>query len=250
MREWFHPCATRARPGGAGVAHSPVCSSCFLCWTSQSLGCCLVGAEGPFVEGEAGEGSSTRMPGSGGEGSCFVPVGQIILLPMAAKGENGPPAVIRGHHTDPPAWPGCSLSKATSVVLCLVAQSCLTRCNSMDCSPPGSSVQGDSPGKNTGVGCHAFLQEIFLTQGLNPGLLYCRQIIYGLSHRGAAFHQTILEEGCRKVKVLTSQSCPTLCDSMDCSPAGSSIHGISRARILEWMTFPSRGDLPDPGIKS
>lgn len=60
-------------------------------------------AEGLFVDGEAEEGSSTRMPGSVGEGSCFVPVGWIILLPMAAKGETGPPAVIRGHHTDPPA---------------------------------------------------------------------------------------------------------------------------------------------------
>ena len=38
----------------------------------------------------------------------------------------------------------------------------------MDCSPPGSSVHGDSPGKNTRVGCHALLQGIFLTQGLNP----------------------------------------------------------------------------------
>ena len=41
----------------------------------------------------------------------------------------------------------------------------------MDCSMPGSSVQGDSPGKNTGVGCHALLQEIFPTQGSSPGLL-------------------------------------------------------------------------------
>ena len=136
------------------------------------------------------------------------------------------------------------------VVLCLVAQSRLTRCNSMDCSPPGSSVQRDSPGENTGVGCHALLLGIFLTQGLNPGLLHHRQIIYRLSYQGAAFHQTFLKEGCRKVKVLTSQSCPTLCDSMDCSPAGSSVCGISRARILEWMIFPSLGDLPDPGIKS
>jgi len=42
-------------------------------------------------------------------------------------------------------------------VLCLVTQSCLTLCNSMDCSAPGSSVHGDSPGKNTGVGCHALI---------------------------------------------------------------------------------------------
>ena len=45
--------------------------------------------------------------------------------------------------------------------LCLVAQSCLTLCNPMDCSLPGSSVHGDSPGKNTGIGCHALLQGIF-----------------------------------------------------------------------------------------
>ena len=41
----------------------------------------------------------------------------------------------------------------------------------MDCSPPGSSVHGDSAGKNTGVGCHALLQEIFPIQGSNPHLL-------------------------------------------------------------------------------
>ena len=46
-------------------------------------------------------------------------------------------------------------------------QSSQTLCDSMDCSPPGSSVHGDSPGKNTGVGCHALLQGIFPTQGLN-----------------------------------------------------------------------------------
>ena len=42
----------------------------------------------------------------------------------------------------------------------------------------------DSPGKNTGVGSHSLLQEIFLTQELNLGLLHCRQILYHLSHMG------------------------------------------------------------------
>ena len=51
-------------------------------------------------------------------------------------------------------------------------QSCLTLCDPMDCSPPGSSVHGDSPGKNTGVGCHALLQGIFPTQGSNLDLLH------------------------------------------------------------------------------
>ena len=49
----------------------------------------------------------------------------------------------------------------------LVAKSCLTLCDPMDCSPPGSSVHGIFPGKNTGVDCHFLLQEIFPTQGWN-----------------------------------------------------------------------------------
>ena len=51
-------------------------------------------------------------------------------------------------------------------------------------SPPGSSLHGDSPGKNTGVGCHFLLQGIFPAQGLNGGLLYCRQT-HRLSHSGS-----------------------------------------------------------------
>ena len=43
----------------------------------------------------------------------------------------------------------------------------------------------DSPGKNTGVGCHAHLQGIFPTQGWNLGLLHFRQILYCLSHQGS-----------------------------------------------------------------
>ena len=49
--------------------------------------------------------------------------------------------------------------------------SCPTLCDPMGCSLPGFSVHGDSPGKNTGVGCHALLQRIFPTQGLNLSLL-------------------------------------------------------------------------------
>ena len=70
-------------------------------------------------------------------------------------------------------------------VMCLLPQSCLTLCNPVDCSLPGSSVHWDSPGKNTGVGCHALLQGIFPTQGLSPGLPHCRQILYHLSHQGS-----------------------------------------------------------------
>ena len=61
---------------------------------------------------------------------------------------------------------------------------------------------GDSPDKNTGVGCHFLLQ-------------------------------------CMKVKIESevAQSCPTLSDPMDCSLPGSSIHGIFKARVLEWGTI-------------
>ena len=91
-------------------------------------------------------------------------------------------------------------------VLCLFAQSCPTLFDPMDYSRPGSSVHGDSPGKNPGVGCHALLQGIFPNQGLNPGLPHSRWILYHLSHEG--------------------------------SP-----------RILEWVNYPSPGDLPYLGIK-
>jgi len=56
----------------------------------------------------------------------------------------------------------------------------------MDCHLPGSSVHGDSPGKNIGVACHALLQGIFPAQDSNLGLLHCRWILYHLSHQGSA----------------------------------------------------------------
>ena len=69
-------------------------------------------------------------------------------------------------------------------MLHLVTHSCLTRCSRVDCSLPGSSVRGDSSGKNVGVGCHFLLQGIFLNQGSNLGLPHCRQTFYHLSHQG------------------------------------------------------------------
>ena len=71
--------------------------------------------------------------------------------------------------------------------MCLAAQSSPTLCYPMDCSLPGSSVYGDSPGKNTGVGCHVLLEGVFPTQGSNPHLPHCRQILYHLSHQGRVY---------------------------------------------------------------
>ena len=62
-----------------------------------------------------------------------------------------------------------------------VTQSCPTLCN------PHGLCPGNSPGQNTGLDSLSLLQEIFPTQGLNPGLLHCRRILYHLSHKGSPF---------------------------------------------------------------
>src|SRR5574341_1654805 len=78
-------------------------------------------------------------------------------------------------------------------------ESCPTLCDPMDGSPPGSPGPWESPGKNTGVGCHFLLQ--------------CMQV---------------------KSESEVAQSCPTLSDPTDCSLPGSAVHGIFQARVLEW----------------
>ena len=83
--------------------------------------------------------------------------------------------------TEPPEKP----HKRGCAVLCLVVQLCLILCDPMDCSLPGSSIHGNSPGKNTGMGCHALFQRTFPTQGSNPSLPHCRWILYHLSHQGS-----------------------------------------------------------------
>ena len=50
----------------------------------------------------------------------------------------------------------------------------------------------------------------------------------------------------RKVKVLVAQSCPTLCDPMDCSPPGSSVHWILQARTLDWVPIPFSRESSQP----
>ena len=98
----------------------------------------------------------------------------------------------------------------------------------------------DSPGKNTGVHCHALLQGIFPTQGLNLHLL-C------LLHWQAGLFTTSTRTGKRKIcwpqkatnvsEREVAQSCLTLCDPMDCSLPGSSVHGIFQAIVLEWIAI-------------
>ena len=64
----------------------------------------------------------------------------------------------------------------------LVTQLCLTLCDSMGCNPPRLLYLWNSSGKNTGVGCHVLLQEVFLTQGSNLYLPHWHAVSLPLSH--------------------------------------------------------------------
>ena len=95
-------------------------------------------------------------------------------------------------------WQEQSLFTEMAATAAKIHQSCLTLCDPIDGRPPGSRPW-DSPGKNTGVGCHFLLQ-------------------------------------CMKVKSESevAQLCLIPCHPMDCSLLGSSVHGIFQARVLEW----------------
>ena len=72
----------------------------------------------------------------------------------------------------------------TYYTICVCAQSCLALCNLRDCSPPGSSVHGILQARIMEWVPIPF-SRIFLTQGSNPSLLHCRQILHSLSHHGS-----------------------------------------------------------------
>ena len=93
-------------------------------------------------------------------------------------------------------------------------QSCLTLCDPIDGQPTSLRHSWDSPGMNTGVGCHFLLQ-------------------------------------CMKVKNESkdAQSCLTLSDPMDCSLPGSSVHGIFQARVLEWGAIAFSINSPKDSLK-
>ena len=96
-----------------------------------------------------------------------------------------------------------------------VAQSCLTICDLGDCGLPDSSVRGIFPAR--------ILEWAAIpSQRSNAGLLHCRHIIYHLRHQGSQRGLRWLYES----EMLVTQSCPPLCDPMDCSPIGSTVQGI------------------------
>ena len=70
-------------------------------------------------------------------------------------------------------------------MLCFITQPCPPLCDPTDCSPPGSSLHGILQARTLEWVAMPSLQRIFQTQGSDPGLLHCRQILYHLSHREA-----------------------------------------------------------------
>ena len=97
-------------------------------------------------------------------------------------------------------------------------------------------------------GLPSLLHGIFPTQGLNLSLLHCRQIFYHLSYQGSPNTVNLNPiESCMCAKLL--QLYQTLCDPMDCSLQGSSVHGSLQARTLEntGLPCPPPGDLLTQG---
>ena len=79
-----------------------------------------------------------------------------------------------------------SLKQYYSYYVCvLITQSCLTLCDPMDYSPPGSSVHGILQARILELVAMSFSSGSSLTQGLNLGLLHCRQVLYRLNHQGS-----------------------------------------------------------------
>ena len=135
----------------------------------------------PFVEGRIG---------------CFLFFTVTDRVAMEVCAQTSLPAVFTssGFGVIPP---GCVHMTPVAAAAAKLLQSCPTLCD-----PTRLPCPWDSPGKNTGVGCHFLLQ-------------------------------------CMKVKSQSevAQLCLTLCDPMECSPPGSSVQGIFQARVLEWSAI-------------
>ena len=81
-------------------------------------------------------------------------------------------------------------------VKALITQLCPTLCNPMDCSLPGSPVHGSLQARILEWIAISFSRGIFLTQGLNLGLLHCRQMLCRLSHGGSPYMYPYMCEYC------------------------------------------------------
>ena len=110
--------------------------------------------------------------------------------------------------------------------------------NPMDCSPPGSSVHEIFQAR--------ILEWVAISFSRGSGIQPMSPALAGGFFTTEIFF-FLKSPYLLKVKVLATQSCLTLCDSMDCCPPGSSIHGILQARILEWVALPFSRESSQPG---
>ena len=125
------------------------------------------------------------------------------------------------------------IKKADDPVCVKLTELYPTLWGTMDCSLSGSCPQ-NSPGMNTGVGCHSLLQEIFLTQGSNLDLRHCREILYPLSHQGSLTQLLFA--------ILTPSATERVCEIASVrlfAPLGTVSHQASLS-----MGFSRQGSLP------
>ena len=110
----------------------------------------------------------------------------------------------------------------------LVTQSCPTLCDPTDCSLPGSSIHGISQAR--------ILERVTMPSSRGSSWPRDRTHISYVSHSGIwVLYHCCLAAAAAKLL----QSCPTLCNTVDWSPPGSSVRGILQTRILEWIAMPS-----------
>ena len=116
----------------------------------------------------------------------------------------------------------------------------------MDCSPPGSSVHGIPQARilewvampsSQGSSQSKPRTHVFYVSCIG------RLVLYHQRHLGSPLSYRCV---CLCVRAKLLQSCPTLCNPMDCSLPGSSVHGILQARIVEWVAMPSSQGCSQP----
>ena len=124
-------------------------------------------------------------------------------------------------------------------------QSCLTLCDPVDHSLSGSSVHGISKARMlewvaTSFSRRSFQARDLPNSGIKPVSPTLRKDPLPLSHHSSLISRKALltkEKQTVHSQSKVTQLCPTLCDPMDCSLPGSSVHGIFQARVLEWVAI-------------
>ena len=128
----------------------------------------------------------------------------------------------------------------------LHAQSCPTLYDPMNCSPPTRLLcPWNSPGKNTGMGCHFLLQRIFPTQGSNLHLLH---VLHWQADSLAPGKPLFASRSVLDLCAQSLQFYPTLCDPVDCSHQAPLPMGFFW-QYWSGLSSPPPGNLPNPGTE-